>query len=427
MRLPELYARAEDEFQQGNYVFALQILVAVVQVAPHYGRARYRVADALLNLGATEEAKSVYRALAWYFIKTGQPLLGLVVSKMLVALDPAFADLLEVVTELYSSASDRVGDDVALPEERLDEDAEAPPPFEVGPPKLLEWSRRIAADVDAITVVPDRLPRIPLFSLLPEDAFGRVLHSLRLRRIADGEAVVREGEPGDAFFMLADGRVKVTRRIDGEDKVLANLRPGAVFGEIALVSRAPRTATVWARGEAAVLALSRDDVEVHAGQHQAVTDALRKFTRGRLLANLAATSPLFAGLDGEERRALMRRFVSRATFPGDLVIEQGEPGRGLWVVLRGDYDVSQGGRHLASLGAGQIFGEIALLRDAPTTATVTSRGNGELLFLGRDAFADAMQTHAPLLDTLRSLSSERLRANRLGMFGVASDDASVMV
>ena len=70
-----------------------------------------------------------------------------------------------------------------------------------------------------------------------------------------------------------------------------------------------------------------------------VDRALKRFTRGRLLANLAATSPLFRDLAKPERRALMTRFQPRRVGAGDILIEEGEAGRGLYVVVSGRFGV----------------------------------------------------------------------------------------
>jgi CRP-like cAMP-binding protein len=430
--LQTVLAKAESDLGGSRYEEALKGFMVVVQSAPTFSRARLRIADTLLNLGQTKRATEVYRSLAWHFLKAGQPLFGLVASKMVIALDPAYEDLLEILAELYSSESDRTGDIDLAPAPVLDSEAKpGPPPLAKGD-KLVEEAVKCATDVASISEMPAVLPPIPLFSHLGQDAFLHVLGSLRLKRFADGEAIIREGEPGDAFFMLADGIVAVTKQINGEERPLAHLAEGAVFGEMALVSNAPRTATVTARGEVALLSLSRGDLERHAGELDSITVALKKFTRGRFLANLAATSPLFADLAREERRSLLKSFQSQAVHAGDIMIEEGEAGRGLFLVLRGDFEVSRkmpdGQQRLAMLKSGDVFGEISLLREQPTNATVSAKSGGELLFLAREDFLKAIEAHPTLHATLRELTAERLRANRMFPAGaVIRDDASVMV
>ncbi len=429
--LSDVFAQAERDFMAGRYQDALKGYVLVVRGAPRFTRARYRVADALLNLGDRERAKEVYKSLAWHYLKAGYPLLGLVVCKMVLALDPTYEDLLHILAELYSSESDRVAD-MDLPQPLpLPDGAPVPSMANLEPPTLLETAVRLASETESITQAPARFPTIPLFSHLSEEAFVRVLGSLRLRRYTHGEKIVREGDSGDSFFMVADGVVVVSKRIEGKEAILAHLHQGAVFGEMALVSNAPRSASVTAQGEVDLLELSRRDLEKHADELESVKQALKKFTRGRFLANLAATSPMFKSLDKPERRALMALFRPQKVFPGDILIEEGEPGRGLFLALRGDFKVTtQEGkiqRTLANLKGGDVFGEISLLREAPTTATVTAQTIGEILFLSKEDFREVIGRHPQVKAALDQMSDERLRARHNITGEISLDDARVML
>lgn len=414
--LPEVFRQAENDFAARSYTRALRGYVAVVQGDPSFTRARYRIGDTLLNLGDRSRAKDVYKGLAWHYIKGGQPLLGLVMCKMVLALDPAYRDLLYILAELYCSESDPGVEIEAHALAALPADGPAPPLLDLEGPSLVDMAASLASNADKITTVPAQRPNIPLFSHLSEDAFMKVLGSLRLRRHTDGQRIIEEGETGDSFFILADGMVVVSRKLNGQDAVLARLRQGAVFGEMALVSNAPRAATVSAVGDVDLLELSRKDLEVHAGELESVTLALRKFTRGRFLANLAATSPLFRALEKDARRALIGKFRSRIVGPADIIIEQGEAGRGLFLILRGEYRVmrKQGVEELtvATLKGGDVFGEISMLMDTPTTARVMSTTAGEILFLPKEEFLGVLEQHPELRSKLAELSEQRLRANQ---------------
>lgn len=63
---------------------------------------------------------------------------------------------------------------------------------------------------------------------------------------APGDAIVREGEPGDTAYIIRSGRCRVTKSIEGEEIVLREMGPGDVFGEMAILAPGPRTATVVA-------------------------------------------------------------------------------------------------------------------------------------------------------------------------------------
>jgi CRP-like cAMP-binding protein len=74
---------------------------------------------------------------------------------------------------------------------------------------------------------------------------------------ADGEIIVRQGEPGDCMFVVQSGAVEVVREDDGTMTVLAELGPNDFFGEMSLFEREPRSATVRAKRDARVLTVDR--------------------------------------------------------------------------------------------------------------------------------------------------------------------------
>ena len=100
------------------------------------------------------------------------------------------------------------------------------------------------------------LRSVPFLALLPPYELERLAQTVRTVEAADGEVVVRQGEPGTEYFVVADGTLTV--EVDGEATGTV-LRRGDGFGEIALLHAVPRTATVTATGAAALLALRGED------------------------------------------------------------------------------------------------------------------------------------------------------------------------
>ena len=97
------------------------------------------------------------------------------------------------------------------------------------------------------------LSRVPMFSRCSESQLDRIASETEERSAVAGDAVVREGEQGDEFFVIADGAAEVTRG----DRTIAKLGPGDFFGELALLDPAPRDATVSASAPTNLLVLSR--------------------------------------------------------------------------------------------------------------------------------------------------------------------------
>jgi MFS family permease len=117
------------------------------------------------------------------------------------------------------------------------------------------WPRLNAID-RAAEVPVERLELLranPIFAPLPASTLEQLAHALEELPASAGEEIVRQGEPGDRFYLIKHGGFDVY--IDGEP--VQSLDTGDSFGEIALLRNVPRTATVRARTEAVLYALDR--------------------------------------------------------------------------------------------------------------------------------------------------------------------------
>lgn len=427
--IADLRGLADERLFAGELDAALHVYAAIVRLSPNSLDARLRVADTLLSLGEVQRAAEVYTVLAKHAANAGHPLVALVAVKVLEQLDPQFGVLLDALGGLYGRTSGRLGKGVRMTQ---GDPAQPLPPdlaFHSTPERerLVEVAVQVATSLDGIDAYPSVLPPIPLFSELPGEAFGPVLRALELRRVRPGDAIVRQGDVGQSFFVLARGRVHVERLApDGRTHELARLSDGSIFGEMALVFAQPRTATVVATSDADLLEFDRDALTAAAREVATIAVALEKFTRERLVQNLLATSALFRPLSREQRVDLAKRFVANDVPAGFDIVTEGAPGQGLYVLLTGEADVSKRDGDdkilLATLHAGEVFGEIALLADGPTTATVTAATNATVLFLQREIFQRLAAAFPAIRDYVEQLSDERTMDTRLTMSQFESDE-----
>ena len=288
-----------------------------------------------------------------------------------------------------------------------------PPPSAVLPDEPLAHGEPQAEAHDAEGEAhPHGVPKTPLFSDLSSEAFVELVERCPLRHFAAGERILQQDAPGEAFYVICEGQVAV-RREEGTDVVqLARLSEGDFFGEMALLSGAPRVASVDAVVDGTlVLEISTALLTELTRRHPGVAVALKKFCRQRLVSNLMATSALFRPLSRADRRALASGFRARDVLAGDVVLTEGERGEGLYLVLAGLLEVSRGGFRIAKLGPGEVFGETSLLGRRPVVATVRALQRTSLLRLPEEDFAKVAERYPAVRAHLEALRDARAREN----------------
>lgn len=127
------------------------------------------------------------------------------------------------------------------------------------------------------------LSGIPFFGGLDPAALERLAASMRARRFRRGEVIFHIGDPGDALFVIVAGDVKISLPSEtGDEAILATLRPGDVFGELALLDGAPRSATATAIGPTETVVLPRDRFRELLATEAGFRDALLASIAGEL-------------------------------------------------------------------------------------------------------------------------------------------------
>jgi CRP-like cAMP-binding protein len=104
----------------------------------------------------------------------------------------------------------------------------------------------------------EALARCPLFANADERILSSIANRLRRRRFRRGEVIMHQGDPGDSLHVVASGAVKIVLpSAEGEEAIIATLRPGDFFGELALLDGAPRSATATSLEQSEMLVLPR--------------------------------------------------------------------------------------------------------------------------------------------------------------------------
>ncbi len=119
--------------------------------------------------------------------------------------------------------------------------------------------------------------------------------------------------------------------------------------------------------------------------------------------------PLFSGIPDAGLASIARQLSERSYETGAVIVKQGEPGVGFYLIDEGKVEVEQGGRVLTALGPGEFFGELALLEDVPRTASVIARAPTRCLQLVRWHFRAILKENPEIAIRVLETAVRRLR------------------
>jgi ATP-binding cassette subfamily B protein len=237
---------------------------------------------------------------------------------------------------------------------------------------------------ETVIDVHEALERLPALSLLTEEVRGIVSASFEPVTFSFGDVIVREGDPADAFYLLASGTARVVKRSEGGSEVSLNvLRGGDSFGEMALLSDTTRMATVRASGRVDALRLDRAVFSALTSLHPEVRAMFEALARRRALWNFLRVHSSFSQLPDEALALLSSQLEPVHVAAGGVVIQEGDAPGPMYVIEDGRaraYQTREGrNEDLRYLRAGDFFGERSLFLDEPRDATVETVTDCKLL------------------------------------------------
>lgn len=257
-------------------------------------------------------------------------------------------------------------------------------------------SAAAGTDVDAI----------PLFAGLSAPAREALAREVQREELPAGALVFRQGDPGDRFFSVVEGQVEIfVEEPSGLRRPVTVLQKGDCFGEMALIEQAPRSAGARTLGRAVVLSLHQD-------AFSALSSQVGAGLTGRLRAIAAINrNDLFKRLTAERVGALASRLTMQGVAAGQAVVQEGALGDAMYLVDSGELEVLDrgGAAPVATLKAGDLFGEVAVLRAIPRTATVRAKVQSSLWVLSAEDFYHLLGKDLPWMSAMESHASRRLR------------------
>ncbi|HTQ73812.1 MAG TPA: cyclic nucleotide-binding domain-containing protein [Burkholderiales bacterium] len=242
--------------------------------------------------------------------------------------------------------------------------------------------------------------------------------------VAPGTILFAENEKGsrlllksDKIYLLLDGEVGLVAK----GKVIATVRKGEVFGEMASISQMPRSASAVTRVPCRVIAL--DEGQFHNALRKKPEFALMLMSVmiRRIRDALAQRAPGDEAAAGKLKEsavfdksalAVLNRALAQTSVRyerGKTVFTEGQTGVLMYVVIEGRLAVSIKGKAVERIGPGGVFGEMALVDRTTRLATVACETDCGLLAIGRNTFLDLVKASPDFAMSLLNAVGERAR------------------
>jgi len=212
-------------------------------------------------------------------------------------------------------------------------------------------------------------------STLTQDQLVEVSRNIKPQIFQPNSAIIQQGEKGDQFYILLNGKADVYLNKPGGSELLVNqLKPGQYFGEMALLGGGVRAATVKASGDGPVSVVALDEKAFNSlvNDSRSLREELSGLIETRNMYNhLHAVS----SLNEKTLGSILKETKPVLYEAGRDIVKQGDVGNSFYLLLDGSVDILVKDEHreerlVNQLSGGSYFGEMALMGDKRRTATV---------------------------------------------------------
>lgn len=255
--------------------------------------------------------------------------------------------------------------------------------------RLIDMANEIKKKkVPAKGQVIEFLKQIPLFSKMDDENLGILCEHLYLKKIPKNREIIIQNERGDAFYIIVTGRVAVLKEdIIGHEKLLDILSTGDSFGDVALLGKIPQTATVRTLEHTLVFKLNRDYFDnCLCSFGMSKEDIINLVSISKTLQQI----PIFSFFTPRQINSLVLRLKKRWVKKDEVICRQGDVGDYFYLIQEGEVLIEERAHGKTvfkkTIGKEDFFGEIALIKNIPRTATVTAIKRTKLLYLSKKEF-----------------------------------------
>ena len=257
--------------------------------------------------------------------------------------------------------------------------------------KMRDIAGRITAkSIPATEEIIGFLKEIPLFSELRDEEFTELCKYIKLRRFMKNSPIIRQGDKGDNFYTIVSGRAKVVvSENNGTEKIVGILSTGDSFGETALIEKGPRTASIVTLTPAAVFEITREGFDKFLASN---AENREKITGKIRLGKMLLASPVFSFMSQKQISYLIKNLKPERIKAGTTVFKQGDPGDKFYLIQEGNIHLERFENSLRTLDVilkhGNFFGEMALVKNIPRTATAETVNDCLLFSLDKETFCN---------------------------------------
>lgn len=266
----------------------------------------------------------------------------------------------------------------------------------------------------------DFLQSTELFSSLDAAVIAEFVPDLRVVDLADGEALVTQGDLDQNLYVLVSGHLRaIGRNHRYEERLLLEAGPGESVGEMSVLCDDIASATILADGASKVVAIPRTAFDRFFANHPHAAllfmQKLSQHVQRYRLAIALHLSNVFDAFDQDSLRDLEAQLELFTLYGGEVLFRQGDPGDSMCIVICGRLQVrvrSADGQEttVAKLGSGEVVGEMGVVTGEARTGTVEAIRDTQLARLTRAGFDRFMSKHPQsALQSIARKLAERLK------------------
>ncbi|HEX4797776.1 MAG TPA: cyclic nucleotide-binding domain-containing protein [Burkholderiales bacterium] len=269
---------------------------------------------------------------------------------------------------------------------------------------------------------PPTPPSKPIYD--PAMAVEFFSSAAKAEPVAQGTTFFAENERGSRLLLQRD---KMYLLLEGEvnllvgNKVIGTVKKGEIFGEMASISRMPRSASAVANLPCRVIGLDDGQFQSALRKKPEFALMLMSLMIRRMRDAIGRLNPGGTASDGKLKEsavfdksalAVLARALAQTRVPYErdkVIVKEGQAGVLMYVVLEGRLAVSIRGKLVEKIGPGGVFGEMALVDRTPRLATIVAEINCSLLAIGRNTFLDLIKASPDFAVSLLGAVGERAR------------------